>query len=115
MADSAAIAQPRSGKRAAALTLAALGVVMSYSAGASQIARGEVPDTLAPELFWVTLGVAVMLITSRIDYRFLRLVSVSLLLVALVLLVIVLWVVVPAVVRLRHRGTRHGAPEGKAS
>ncbi|NYF17287.1 hypothetical protein HDC37_002115 [Microbacterium sp. AK009] len=32
----------------------------------------------------------------------------------LVLLVVVLWVVVPAVVRLRHRGTSHAAPEGRA-
>ena len=70
--------------------LASLGVVMSYSAGASEIARGRLPDTLVPELFWVSLGVVVMLVASRIDYRFLRLVSVPLLLVALVLLVIVL-------------------------
>jgi cell division protein FtsW len=74
----------------ATVTLAALGVVMSYSAGASQIARGTVPDTLAPELFWIGLGVAVMLITSRIDYRFLRLVSVPLFLAAVALLVVVL-------------------------
>ena len=53
-------------------------------------ARGKLPNTLAPELIWVSLGVVVMLIASRIDYRFLRLVSVPLFLVAVAFLVIVL-------------------------
>lgn len=74
----------------ATVTLAAMGVVMAYSAGAADIARGLVPNTLGSELFWVSLGVVVMLVTSRIDYRFLRLVSVPLFLVSVALLVIVL-------------------------
>ncbi|MET0771825.1 MAG: putative peptidoglycan glycosyltransferase FtsW [Candidatus Limnocylindrales bacterium] len=74
----------------ATVMLAAMGVAMIYSAGASEIARGKLPNTLAPELIWVSLGVVVMLITSRIDYRFLRLISVPLFLVAVALLVIVL-------------------------
>lgn len=74
----------------ATVMLAAMGVAMIYSAGASEIARGRLPDTLAPELIWVSLGVVVMLVASRIDYRFLRLVSVPLFLLAIGLLVTVL-------------------------
>ncbi len=74
----------------ATVMLAALGVAMIYSAGAADIASGTLPDTLAPELIWVTLGVVVMLIASRMDYRFLRLVSVPLFLLAIALLIIVL-------------------------
>jgi cell division protein FtsW len=74
----------------ATVMLAALGVTMIYSAGASEIARGRVPNTLAPELIWVTLGVIVMLVASRFDYRWLRLVSIPLFLVAIALLLVVL-------------------------
>jgi len=74
----------------ATVMLAATGVAMIYSAGAADIASGKLPDTLAPELIWVTLGVLVMLVTSRIDYRFLRLVSIPLFLLAIALLVLVL-------------------------
>lgn len=74
----------------ATVMLAAMGVAMIYSAGAADIASGRLPNTLAPELIWVTLGVVVMLVTSRIDYRFLRLVSVPMFLGAIALLVIVL-------------------------
>jgi cell division protein FtsW len=74
----------------ATVTLAALGVAMIYSAGAADISSGKLPTTLAPELIWVTLGVLVMLVTSRIDYRFLRLLSVPLFIASILLLVIVL-------------------------
>jgi cell division protein FtsW len=74
----------------ATVMLAAMGVAMIYSAGASEIARGTLPNTLAPELVWVTLGVLVMLVMSRVDYRFLRLLSVPLFLAAIALLIIVL-------------------------
>jgi cell division protein FtsW len=74
----------------ATVMLAAMGVAMIYSACASEIARGRVPNTLAPELVWVSLGVVVMLVASRIDYRFLRLISVPMFLVAIALLVVVL-------------------------
>jgi len=74
----------------ASVILAAVGVAMAYSAGAADIARGILPNTLAPELFWVSLGVVVMLVAGRIDYRFLRLVSVPAFLVSVGLLVVVL-------------------------
>lgn len=74
----------------ATVMLAAIGVAMIYSAGAADIASGRLPNTLAPELVWVTLGVVAMLVTSRVDYRFLRLVSIPLFLLAIALLVIVL-------------------------
>lgn len=74
----------------ATVMLAALGVAMIYSAGASEIASGRLPDSLAPELIWVTLGVLVMLVTSRMDYRFLRLVSIPVFLGAIALLIVVL-------------------------
>lgn len=74
----------------AVVVLAAMGVAMIYSAGARDIASGILPDTLAPELIWVTLGVLVMLVVGRIDYRFLRLVSVPVFLGAIALLIVVL-------------------------
>ncbi len=43
-----------------------------------------------PELVWVTLGIVTMLALSRLDYRWLRLISVPLFLGAVVLLIIVL-------------------------
>jgi cell division protein FtsW len=74
----------------ATVTLAAIGVAMIYSAGAADIASGRLPDTLAPELIWVSLGVVVMLVMSRLDYRWLRLSSIPLFLLAIALLVTVL-------------------------
>ena len=77
----------------ATVALAAMGVLMIYSAGAASLSRrpgATCPGPIAPELVWVTLGIVVMLVLSRMDYRWLRLVSVPLFLGAIGLLVLVL-------------------------
>ncbi|MCY7417541.1 MAG: putative lipid II flippase FtsW [Chloroflexi bacterium] len=76
----------------ATIALAATGVLMIYSAGAASLSSGssDIARVLAPEMTWVTLGIVTMLTLSRLDYRWLRLVSVPLFLGAVALLVIVL-------------------------
>ena len=76
----------------ATIALAATGVLMIYSAGAASLASdpADMSTAIVPELIWVTLGIVVMLVLSRMDYRWLRLISVALFLTALALLVIVL-------------------------
>ena len=72
--------------------LAALGLLMVYSSsGVQSLIEGD--DSFAllgPQAMWAVLGVLAMLAAMRIDYRYLRLISVPALLVALFLLVVVL-------------------------
>ncbi len=71
--------------------LAAVGVLMIYSTRASLSADpSDITMAIAPELIWVTLGIVTMLALSRLDYRWLRLISVPLFLASVALLVIVL-------------------------
>ena len=76
----------------AVFALTALGVLMVYSSsGVRAYLRRE--DTFAivgPQLVWALIGGAVMLLLARLDYRYLRLVSVPAYALALVLLVVVL-------------------------
>jgi len=75
----------------AVVALAAIGILMVFSSSA-MFAYTSRDDTLAivgPQIFWGALGILAMLITMRIDYRWLRLVSVPAYLGALVLLVLV--------------------------
>ena len=77
----------------AIVALAALGSLMIYSSGAGQIAwqpDGNLLGTVLPDLSWTLLGLCVMLILLRIDYRWLRMVSVPGYLAAVLLLVAVL-------------------------
>ncbi len=76
----------------ATVGLAAMGVLMSYSTGAAAIGvrQDAIQNVLGPEIVWVTLGIAVMALVSRVDYRFLRLVSIIAFGVALVLLALLL-------------------------
>lgn len=72
--------------------LVAIGILMVYSSSAI---RGYVvaDDTLAyvgPQALWAALGAVALIVTSRLDYRYWRLVSIPLYLVALGLLVLVL-------------------------
>jgi cell division protein FtsW len=76
----------------AVVAMAAIGILMVYSSSAmaAYIRRGN--DTFAivgPQIFWGALGILAMVLVMRIDYRWLRLVSVPGYLVALVLLVLV--------------------------
>jgi cell division protein FtsW len=75
----------------AVVALAAIGILMVYSSSA-MFAYANRDDTLAivgPQIFWGALGILAMLVVMRIDYRWLRLVSVPGYLVALALLVLV--------------------------
>jgi cell division protein FtsW len=75
----------------AVVALAAIGILMVFSSSA-MYAYTSRDDTLAivgPQIFWGGLGILAMLLTMRIDYRWLRLVSVPGYIGALVLLVLV--------------------------
>jgi len=75
----------------AVVALAAIGILMVYSSSAMQ-AYISSDDTLAivgPQILWGALGILAMLVTMRIDYRWLRLVSVPAYAVAIVLLLLV--------------------------
>ncbi len=75
----------------AVVALSAIGILMVYSSSAMR-AYVQQDDTLAivgPQILWAALGVLAMLVIMRIDYRFLRLVSLPAYLVAVALLVLV--------------------------
>jgi cell division protein FtsW len=75
----------------AVVSLAAIGILMVFSSSAMR-AYIERDDTLAivgPQIFWGAIGILAMLVTMRIDYRWLRLVSVPAYAIALALLVLV--------------------------
>ncbi len=75
----------------AVVALAAIGILMVYSSSA-MYAYASRDDTLAivgPQIFWGALGLLVMVGVMRIDYRWLRLVSVPAYLAAIVLLILV--------------------------
>ncbi len=76
----------------AVVALAAIGILMVYSSSAMRGYLSAANDTFAivgPQIQWAILGIAAMLVTMRVDYRYLRLVSVPFFLVALALLVLV--------------------------
>jgi cell division protein FtsW len=72
--------------------LAALGVLMVYSSTGvnSMIERDDPFAVVGPQAMWAVLGVLAMAVIMRLDYRYLRLVSVPAYVIALVLLVLVL-------------------------
>ncbi len=76
----------------AVLALTALGLLVVYSSSAMSgylSSGGDTFRTLGPQLMWAAVGLVLMLVAMRIDYRWLRLVSLPLALVAAVLLVLV--------------------------
>jgi cell division protein FtsW len=73
------------------VALIAIGILMVYSSSAMKAYLRD-DDTLSivgPQIGWAALGLVVMAITMRIDYRYLRLASVPIYLAALVLLALV--------------------------
>jgi cell division protein FtsW len=86
------------------VALAAIGILMVYSASAIPAYRRSQNtfDMVAPQVLAGLLGVAAMLVLMRVDYRRLRQVSVPLMVVAVVLLVLVL---VPGI-GVIHNGAR---------
>jgi cell division protein FtsW len=76
----------------AVVALAAIGILMVYSSSAMSAYVGPRNDTFAivgPQIVWGSLGILTMIVVMRIDYRWLRLVSVPGYLVSLVLLALV--------------------------
>ena len=75
----------------AVVALAAIGILMVYSSSAmtAYIQRDDTFAIVGPQIFWGALGVVAMLIVMRMDYRWLRLVSVPGYLISLVLLMLV--------------------------
>ena len=76
----------------AVIALSAIGILMVYSSSAMK-AYLQNDDTLAivgPQIQWAGLGIIAMLIAMRVDYRYLRLVSIPMFVFALGLLALVL-------------------------
>jgi cell division protein FtsW len=78
----------------ATLALTALGLLVVYSSSAMDGYLGgstfeDTFETLGPQLQWAAIGLVGMLVAMRLDYRWLRLASVPLLLVAGALLVLI--------------------------
>ena len=73
------------------VALAAIGILMVYSSSAmhAYIASDDTLAIVGPQIFWGSLGLLAMLLVMRIDYRWLRLVSVPGYAIALALLVLV--------------------------
>jgi cell division protein FtsW len=75
----------------AVVALAAIGILMVYSSSAirSYVDREDTMAIVGPQILWAALGLLVLVVVMRIDYRVLRLVSVPAYAVGLVLLVLV--------------------------
>jgi cell division protein FtsW len=76
----------------AVVALAAVGILMVYSSSGIKgyLREGDTFAIVGPQILWAFLGIVAMLAMSRLDYRYLRLISVPAFLVALVLLILVL-------------------------
>jgi cell division protein FtsW len=77
----------------AVVALAAIGILMVFSSSAIRSYLGPEADTMGavgPQIQWAILGFVAMLLMARLDYRYLRLVSVPGYVVALGALVLVL-------------------------
>jgi cell division protein FtsW len=82
---------PEHGIIVATVALTAIGVLMVYSSSAMK-AFLRTQDTLAivaPQIVWALVGLGVMAVLSRVDYRWLRKLSIPMYAAAVVLLVLV--------------------------
>jgi cell division protein FtsW len=75
----------------ATVALAAIGILMVYSSSAMKafLQRDDTFAIVGPQIAWAALGVGAMLLMLRLDYRWLRVISVPLFLVGLVTLILV--------------------------
>jgi cell division protein FtsW len=73
------------------VALAAIGILMVYSSSAMKgyLSDADTFATVGPQIQWAVLGIVAMVVMMRVDYRYLRLVSVPGYIVGLVLLVLV--------------------------
>ncbi len=76
----------------AVVALAALGILMVYSSSGIKafLARDDTFAYVGPQIVWAALGLVVMVLMSRVDYRYLRLASIPLYVIGIGLLVLVL-------------------------
>ncbi len=74
------------------VALSAIGILMVYSSSAMRgyLSEDDTFATVGPQIQWALLGVIAMVAMMRVDYRYLRLISVPFFIVALVLLAVVL-------------------------
>jgi cell division protein FtsW len=75
----------------AVVALAAIGILMVYSSSAirAYISQDDTLAIVGPQILWAAIGLVVMAVVMRLDYRVLRLASVPGYVVAVVLLVLV--------------------------
>ena len=76
----------------AVVALAAIGILMVYSSSAMReyLKSDDTFGIVGPQIQWAGLGIVAMLVTMRVDYRYLRLLSIPLFAVGLALLGLVL-------------------------
>jgi len=76
----------------AVVALAAIGILMVYSSSAMKayVQYDDAFRIVGPQLVWGILGIGAMVLMMRVDYRYLRLVSIPMYAFAVVLLVLVL-------------------------
>jgi cell division protein FtsW len=76
----------------AVVALAAMGILMVYSSSGIKafLATDDTFAYVGPQIVWAVLGVLAMLFMSRVDYRYLRVVSLPAYAIALAVLVLVL-------------------------
>ncbi|MFM2105067.1 MAG: stage sporulation protein [Chloroflexota bacterium] len=76
----------------AVVALSAIGILMVYSSSAmtAYVRSADTFRIVGPQLMWAFLGLIAMGVTMRLDYRFLRVLSVPMYVAAVVLLVLVL-------------------------
>ena len=84
------------------VALTAIGILMVYSSSAIRgyLSNEDTFATVGPQIQWAVLGILAMVVMMRVDYRYLRLVSVPFYIVAVGLLLLVF---VPAVQPRRRR------------
>ena len=93
------------------VALTAIGILMVYSSSAMKGYLSRDADTFAtvgPQILWAILGLIAMAFMMRVDYRYLRLVSLPLYLIAIALLVLVFVPQLNIVVGGSARGLRLG-------
>ncbi|HEV8547273.1 MAG TPA: putative lipid II flippase FtsW [Candidatus Limnocylindrales bacterium] len=74
------------------IALVAIGILMVYSSSAmkSYLEDDDTLSIVGPQIGWAALGIVAMAAVMRLDYRYLRLVSVPLFVLAIFLLIVVL-------------------------
>jgi cell division protein FtsW len=75
----------------ATVALTSIGILMVYSSSAMKafLRTSDTLSIVAPQIMWALVGIVVMLVVARIDYRWLRLASVPMYVAAVALLVLV--------------------------